>query len=381
MWRSLVLDTPKLWSAFEIEVTGSGRSSPVGHSQTLGTIKLWLERSKNCPLSISLVYKPTDRISDSRSTSLLTALIPESHRWRRVQLVMPSKNIASLPLSFPDGLPALRSLTLHMKGLWGPTSNQNLSSLNIPWHQISYLDLQCEHRNIMTLNGFLNLLSAAQRLNSCTINLECSFDRTKIDIEKLTLPSLESLHIILQGGLVSPDHKTDTHLVEFLNTLTLPKIQTFKLGWLVHHSWSPQHCDFMLFLRNINPTLRSLSLAYLPVTEKQLLECFSQVTLLTHLDLRFSLNDPSTDPITEELLNVCTSYNSVMPALESFSLQCSGSHYSDSALLELIESRRTAKLNTFHVKTMRSFDPDLENRVRICKDDGMDIEIQSLVIR
>ncbi|KDR74393.1 hypothetical protein GALMADRAFT_141437 [Galerina marginata CBS 339.88] len=406
-WRSVVLNTPKLWSAFEIEVTGSGTSPSPRDLQIMTTMKLWLERSKNYPLSVRVIHVPINRVPDHRSTQLLAVLIPEARRWRHVQFVVPSTSISSLQHSFPADFPLLQSLTLQMKGLWGSNPSFDVSTMNIPWRQLTSLDLQLEHTVLLTLDKCLVILAQTEQLTRCTMNVDCTLDPRTVHTSHLSLPSLETLHLILQGGTnattIAAADRPEACLVQFLNILSLPVLQTLRLGWLVQpsgaRSWSAKHSDFLAFLHRQAQTIQVLSLAYLPLTERELLECLSRVPNLTHLDLKFSLSDIENDPITESLLTAFTSSPEVtkkgkalLPLMEYFNLQCSGKHYDSAVLLAFIDSRRKlgrgqsdsvrgSLLKSFNLLSMNPVFREVEKHVQKWTQEGMDVRIESLCIR
>ena len=94
-WRTLVLSVPKLWSSFEIEVTGSALRTLLHDSDSHieRSMKLWLARSKNYPLALSIVHIPVGRAPDDHSARLLALHIPEAHRWRSVRSTVPTANM------------------------------------------------------------------------------------------------------------------------------------------------------------------------------------------------------------------------------------------------------------------------------------------------
>jgi len=137
--RDLIYNTPELWSTFEIEITGSGRSVSLHNLSITRTVHLWLKRSKAVPLNVQVIDIPVGRIPDHRSAQILTLLVPEACRWKSIHFILPSSSISSIQDCLPDCFPELQSLTLQMKGLWGSGSNLNLLSMHIPWHQLTNL--------------------------------------------------------------------------------------------------------------------------------------------------------------------------------------------------------------------------------------------------
>ncbi|KIM42790.1 hypothetical protein M413DRAFT_26783 [Hebeloma cylindrosporum] len=420
-WRDLAYNTPKLWSTFEIEVIGSGMS--LHDVKIINTIQLWLERSKAVPLNVRIIHVPVGRIPDPRSARILSLLVPEARRWKHVEFIVPSSSMSSIQNSLPDGFPELRSLTLQMKDLWSSEPSFDLSSMRIPWHQLTGLDLRLENGNLLDLGRCLEILSQAERLAAFTATVNCVLDLQDPPSEELSMPALQTLHLIPRGGVgVAPmNGSPEACLVKFLNLPSLPAMHTLRIEWLLFSNdatspWPTTHLDFLSFLHDVSPTIRAIDFAYLPVTEIELMECLSQVPELTDLVLRFSLSDLEHDPITDHLFSACThpspsvshdttlnggaesrtttsSSSSIhttplLPVLENWNIQCHGKRYTHTSLLSMLASRQVKRGNTshtrlesFHLLSMNSVPQAVQRRVQAWSDEGLDISIDSLIIR
>jgi hypothetical protein len=283
--------------------------------------------------------------------------------------------------------------------------------MNIPWHQLTGLDLQLEPGNLPTLDGALDILSQTVNLKYGTLQLECTWDRCDTQRDKLTLPTLDTLQLILQDANTAAD-RLDACLMQFLNVLCLPKLRVLRLGWLTHSnvsSWSLVHTDFIAFLGALTETLRELTMTYFPISENELLDCLSQVPQLTHLDLRFALHEGANDPITSRLLMACTMASStvsegitcdipahneisLLPRLEHVNLQCHGALYANATLLNFIQSMwksgkgsegqdASRPLRYFRLFSMKPVPSVVEKQVRAWHEEGLEIDIQCLVVR
>ncbi|KAJ7762557.1 hypothetical protein B0H16DRAFT_1884010 [Mycena metata] len=96
LWRTISLSTPRLWSKIHVVDPLDWISSPLllkKLAQRLETTKMWLERSGQCPLSISLEcsvqndqFPPDDSTPAATppAVQFLQALIPFSRRWRHI---------------------------------------------------------------------------------------------------------------------------------------------------------------------------------------------------------------------------------------------------------------------------------------------------------
>ena len=404
-WRSIVLSTPRLWSSFEVEIQGSGASGLLHDTRLMRRMKLWLERSSSscCPLSIRLVYNLVGRVSDDRFSPLFDVLVPETHRWQHIHFTLPAASFVKLQPFPPNSFPMLRSLTLKVVGVRSPSDPPlNILAKNIPWHQLTSLDLQLESNNLPTLDEGLDILSKTVNLKRSTLQLECSMDRRNmIRWDKLPLPTIDSLQLILQGTRKHAD-PSEVCLAQFLNVLCFSKLRVLHLEWLVNDnmgSWSPVHTDFLAFLQRSAETLHQLTMTYFPISENELLECLLQVPRLTHLDLRFALNEGANDPVTDRLLMACTIPSptisasaapwTLLPRLEYVNLQCHGKLYTNVTLLALIQSRwnssddRTTRrpLRYFRVLSMKLVSSEVERHVKGWHEAGLEVDIQCLVVR
>ena len=411
-WRSIVLSTPRLWSSFEVEIQGSGPSGLLHDTRLMHRMKLWLERSCCSPLSVRLVYNPVGRVSNDRSTQLLAALLSQARRWRNAHFTLPAASIAKLQPFPPDSFPTLRSLTFKVTGVQSSLSDPplNILAMNIPWEQLTGLDLQLEPSNLPTLDEALDILSQTVNLKYGTLQLECTWNRRDNQRDKLSLPTLDTLQLILQDANTAAD-RLEACLIQFLNLLCLPKIRVLRLGWLANSSvgsWSLAHTDFIAFLGASAETLRELTLTYFPISENELLDCLSQVPRLTHLDLRFALHEGANDPITNRLLVACTIPSSsvsggivcstpahteisLLPRLEHVNLQCHGALYANATLLNFIQSMWKGSegqgaplarpLRYFRLLSMKPVPSEVERQVKAWHEEGLEVDIHCLVVR
>ena len=417
-WRSIVLSTPRLWSSFEVEIQGLGPSALLHDTRLMRRMKLWLERSCCSPLSVRLVYNSVGRVSDDRSTQLLAALVSQARRWKNAHFTLPAASIAKFQSFPPNSFPALRSLTFKVaSGVRSSPSDPplNILAMNIPWRQLTGLDLQLEPNNLPTLDEALDILSQTVNLKYCALQLECTWGRRDVRRDKLSLPSLDTLQFIFQDANSAAD-RLEACLIQFLNLLCLPKLRALHLGWLANSNvgfWSLSHTDFIAFLGASAETLRELTMTYFPISEIKLLECLSQVAQLTHLDLRFALHEGANDPITNRLLMACTIPSStvsggvaggapsphakisLLPRLEHVNLQCHGALYTNATLLDFIRSLWKSgdkgsegqedavprPLKNFRLLSMKAVPSEVEKQVKVWHDEGLEIDIQCLVVR
>ncbi|KAJ7253514.1 hypothetical protein C8J57DRAFT_625857 [Mycena rebaudengoi] len=100
-WRSLALSTPRIWASIHIVAPSSDKTE-----RMINTVHAWLAWSGALPLSISLImsrstFPPPD------TSSLLTALIRYSLRWKRIRFILPPDQLEPLSSLSPEDVPIL----------------------------------------------------------------------------------------------------------------------------------------------------------------------------------------------------------------------------------------------------------------------------------
>ncbi|KAF5387684.1 hypothetical protein D9615_000028 [Tricholomella constricta] len=216
---------------------------------------------------------------------------------------------------------------------------------------------------------------------------------------KLPLTMLNHFDLTLQSGErdISPgSDAAELCLVQFLEQLELPQLRSLSLRWLVapeegERHWSEVHPRFISILSSVAPTLRSLSVAYLPLTDEQALECLMQLHCLSHLDLRFSLVDREHDPITDVFLEACTprldkSSPTILPLLEAVYLQCNGAQHSATQVVDLIQSRwmsiwGSVHLRSFSLISMKPVSAHTRQRMKKWSEEGLEVFLDQVDIR
>ncbi|KAF7357887.1 hypothetical protein MVEN_00834900 [Mycena venus] len=125
-WRTISLATPRLWSRLHIvEPTGLEQPNSLNtlrRLQRLEVADLWLRRSGECPLSISLNPSPDPLKSGSSVMSspgsatnpalFLTALIQFAPRWQNIRLVAQLSALEALSRLTEDDVPLLKQLDI-----------------------------------------------------------------------------------------------------------------------------------------------------------------------------------------------------------------------------------------------------------------------------
>jgi len=335
-WKELALQTPQLWTSFTLDF--GTLPAPQKSEFLISAMKEWINRSRNLPLSFKLHYP----VFDATCTNLIQCILPSSARWRDVTLCAPSTSLRPLweASSKPNSFASLR--TLNMETL-GP-SPFVLSDLGINWAQITELDLFLI--TMPTLNECFHILKQSISLTRCSMNAICVLSSN--DLGHLHLPELEHLGLTLYGEDTGNLHP-DSRFLAFLDTLSIPRLQSLKIRWNVTRGpnrpyfWSPSYtARFIDFLGELGSHLKALHLAYLPFTTQEVLRCLRVVPLLKHLDVSLPQGEREHDFINDEFLGALTEqprYSGLLPALQSIRLESHGESFSNPVLLRFIASR------------------------------------------
>ncbi|KAJ7479746.1 hypothetical protein FB451DRAFT_1171846 [Mycena latifolia] len=218
-WRQIALSTPTLWRSILVNDTES--------EDQLDLLKMWLARSGDCPLAISI----TGGTAASLSSQYLQSAVVHCKQWDRVEIVVP---LAELHL-IQGEMPLLRDLT------FGPTELARTfplislfdhapqlkrvhltecfmpSAVRLPWAQLTHLEADCLYEY-----ECMDILSQATNLVHCTITISCS----EIIDGPTALPLPHLRHLALLGS----DADTDFFVMDILDKLTLPALRTLHIS-------------------------------------------------------------------------------------------------------------------------------------------------------
>ena len=396
-WQNLTQSTPSLWSRFEIDVRVVGDIDSKRHRHFLNTMVRWLKRSTAYPLSIRIIHQPVDTILDPRFLRLFTMLLPYTPRLRDLEVLAPISSLTPFQRPLCGVFPSLRSLTLMTsKGQHHLDPVLDISSLGIPWCQLTMLDIRLAHDHLLTLDECLDILTESVNLVNCTMNACSAFDGENRHCQQLVLRVLGYFHLILERGQVTTNASSETPqscLISFLERLHPAKLHTLVVEWLVPDTsdewhWINPPPILVSKLGNLGATFERLTLTYLPLAEQELLHCLARLPNLLQLDLRFSLAEGEHDPISDDFLRTCTtSFNSnFLPLLETMHLQCRGGRCNISLIVGLIQSRWTpendgnTRLRSFALISMKPIPSDVLQRVRCWNEAGLAVDLGSVTV-
>ncbi|KAJ7865796.1 hypothetical protein B0H13DRAFT_1074348 [Mycena leptocephala] len=212
-WRTISLSTPRLWTSLHVvEPTRPPPNSNTAalferkHTQRLETMKDWLGRSGDCPLSISLegaLYLGIGTVQSLGPCLFLQALIPFVSRWRTINFTAQAPRLTeALSHLTESDVPILQDLVMHERpantidpvisppvNTWASTgiircprlSKFSLSAeisspteLPLRWSQLTSLalhDLAWESSIALTTDRALQILSQCPLLRTCSLSV------------------------------------------------------------------------------------------------------------------------------------------------------------------------------------------------------------------
>ncbi|TFK34256.1 hypothetical protein BDQ12DRAFT_738311 [Crucibulum laeve] len=199
-WRHVTLSMSSLWSTIFVKCA---------QWYHVPQLKLWLERSKNAPLSIHVVQDETD-IDSAAVEAILRLFHGQSSRWKDVRLDLANNVTGSLPPLSPGDIQNLESFRLQLRR-WPEEQAQEFCRVlyssptlrsaswegcfksgfpnDIPWQQLRDISLS----GVSDLDELFSILEKTS------------------EVEVLTLGSLKSL---------APHYRAAPVLIPLLHTLT-----------------------------------------------------------------------------------------------------------------------------------------------------------------
>jgi len=382
-WRDLAYSTSSLWSSFQVHfgTWTLNFKDPEGDAVLLSRMKLWLRRSGNHFLSVKLLYEPPMPFPRDRKLSrfpeeALALLVQHSSRWRDIELAIPSACFTPLLQSTSElHFPLLNTLILDPTHLPPPYRSEPLDACTLASNcgQLTKLHINLEAGRSLTLDDCRSILSQNPNITSCTLYVQCEGSPTPT-AEKLSLPVLSELHLMVYSNRVMVESYPERALTAFLGGLDLYMLKYLHIDWLLNtnrQAWSSSHPAFISFLEPLKPTLESLRLGYVPMSEAQVMECLRAVPFLTFVELLFTFGEEPDGPaITDRLWRGLTfvggdevnggyTPGTLLPLLQSMKLQCHGSGCSEKELVRFVNSRADMESLEFRSLVLRTAMPVL----------------------
>ncbi|KAJ6616670.1 hypothetical protein B0H10DRAFT_1379692 [Mycena sp. CBHHK59/15] len=345
-WRRVALSMPMLWSTIWIDRPRAAH---------LSMVPLWIERSRNCLLSIYLRQSDPKSchslsVSDEHDLTdeILALLMPHVRRWHTIDFTFRTIAQHSL-LSFPrNEAVALKCIALQVDS-WDTTSAdllqstlysqpslrsiqlwQNSNQKHVPWKQLTHLeaDLEC------TIDTCLSILATSPTLARATFT--CSADPDWLHTpfthseQYLTLPAMVSMSI----------NASRIDLTPLFSRLTLPALRSLALDYRYVPRIAQDHQSLHSLLERSSCNLESFSLheTCRMRDDERHISYFKSPYMahLTELEMKVDM----TDNILNFLTYSATDGLGQLPNLRDIVLSdCRGDHLSDEALRKMTSSR------------------------------------------
>lgn len=300
-WRDHAIAQSTLWDTIYLPSPLEGLSNGI-----IELCRLWLERSKQCPLSVDFHltsdYQPWS-VSDEHFNNMrriVKFLVPHAHRITRLLRIFPCFLLEELRLDDMINLddlficdtadsksgharPGARGFAVpsRLRCLSLRQTNFNLEAFTSLEHVV-HLDLwQLQGGGQMSVGHCLQLLQAMPWIESCTLDVAMGSYKPEDLLQEVSMPRLTFFFI-------SWDWLVDVGPI--LDRLRTPNLRRLGLRGPppVRRQWS----NLKNFLERCRPSLSQLSIKEIGFADIQLLACLSLVPTLTNLSLSHcSLNN------------------------------------------------------------------------------------------
>ncbi|KAJ7616856.1 hypothetical protein DFH06DRAFT_1238601 [Mycena polygramma] len=218
-WREIALETPALWRATALSNTVFGFPWNLQAKQ----FDIWLERSRDCPLVLSLLTCMGD---DRAAVELIATVVPHHARWEYLEFY---GSILHLRALGEGAMPLLQYLDLTLNVYYSDDvarllrtviiSNTAAALVILPWMQLTSLTFLPAY-----LDECVPFLQQTSNLVHCKLFVAKGLGKLGLQT-RVVLPYLESLTMIAQG---SKDNFSRTYIPEnwvarALQRLTVPE--------------------------------------------------------------------------------------------------------------------------------------------------------------
>ncbi|KAF7373730.1 hypothetical protein MSAN_00584000 [Mycena sanguinolenta] len=384
-WRAIALSAPRLWASLHIVEPPSPSPWHIGSeadfnreiAQRLEITKMWLSRSGQCPLSISLRGIVQEGAPTS-TVQLIQVLIPLAPRWQHIHFATAPMFVFDILSNIDVDMPWLESVTFLCGGSFpdlqnitygsfGMLQGPRLSSLSVPrrlfalerfslpWEQLTTLAVGGPESLECTTEMVLLVVSKCIKLQSCKLLL-C--DGREISVSEHPIIELCFLHtlVIRCSSLIT--HATSN----LLRRLWLPELRNFVfLGSYDQEAHFPALADFFTRstrVESFEVTDNTLSSPSLDELLQSLPPTICRLKIRSIPSSGWAIPPRRVDDATLQVLATL----GVCPALRHLTIE-QGTDISDAALLQFITAR------------MLEFDPSLLECVEVKFGRGSTIDI------
>ncbi|KAJ7437755.1 hypothetical protein FB451DRAFT_1570569 [Mycena latifolia] len=247
-WRSIYLSTPRLWSSIHIvdpHFPHFPSQRPIFEeklAQRLNTTKMWLARSGQRALSISLHAASSDSVDQ-----FIRILLPFASRWQHITFATLSLSLATMSRLTEADVPMLKSVSIievrdpfhanhtvpwdSFRFLHCPAISsfrfhgRSFTSPELPlrWDGLTDLSISLFENLSITAELSLKIFSQCPQLRSCQLAVDRSFNILSGAGESVV--ELSFLHTLeLQGG-----NSLLTVVFQLFSHSSFPQLRNFKL--------------------------------------------------------------------------------------------------------------------------------------------------------
>ncbi|KAJ7146635.1 hypothetical protein C8R44DRAFT_864374 [Mycena epipterygia] len=363
-WHDVAINNPTFWSDVEVNGMVSGCDTRSALGKTIRLLSARLERTRDVPLSVSLTCEDIDQLFHPHIFHLLAQ---HSERWETLRVGCTLKGLDTLVLR--GGLPRLKTLRLNLGAfetvdffgiapclddLGICASLLHTESLITILRRKQLRSLGCR---VMFWREFEEAISLLPQLPVATdFYLAIDLDRRIFGPHypmPLRLPSITALISTLSCSSRNEfhAHHMSSALSQIFAGLTLPKLRQVDLGCSVYPGlmlkWP--HTPFLALCErsDLGRCLKTLRIAEVRITERDLLEICSVLEALEHLEVGDApgnigqSNDSESVLITDSLLRAMTcvpAADCLVPHLSYFAF-VSRLAFTQSLVVDLVTSR------------------------------------------
>ncbi|KAJ7043141.1 hypothetical protein C8F04DRAFT_1073797 [Mycena alexandri] len=407
-WRRIAFATPELWASVHVvcpPMDYAESASPRTRTQRQA-MEAWLARSGACPLSVSIWVSREAGFGGAAvaaASPFVEAILPLSHRWKNIELRVPTDSLDSFHYLQGSDVPLLQTVAITNGGSlarddWSAnllflqhaprlhtlslTHEGNVNLPSFPWAQLTALSLSPTQEFFgLDTETTLTILSQCINLRTCTLHFPPSDQASTFPPRVFTLPHLSVLAVRATNF---PD--SDYALIDIFDSLILPALQTLEV--------EDRNGDLDIFsalsrLLSRSPChLRKLKLNDIIATADDLIDLLDLQSLrsLTELvvhDRGRDWRDEGGYMLSDGLLRAMSRDSALCPNLLTVKFaQCSD--FSDEMLLEFLTSRSRpapetgVRLQTAEISIDRAieFEFDRDAAVRQLVEDGLQVVIR-----
>ncbi|KAJ6504434.1 hypothetical protein DFH09DRAFT_290191 [Mycena vulgaris] len=424
-WRTLSLATPHLWAS--LHLVEARRPFPSSNPQSyalfeakltqrLETAKVWLGRSGQCPLSISL-DSPAEQWGTPQeppplpTERFLQALIQFAPRWQHMSFrVQPAALESLLPIAESD-VPFLESITLSLCPhnilfqinwerfrLFGGTrisrfsisgSNFRFAESPLRWQMLTSLSIlgppHFDHPAdsvdpLLTSEAALQIISRCTALRSCVMRLVESPSMDLIVHHPIVEhQSIETFELACVGIAVGS---------LLLGRLSLPRMRNFTLRiypfGMPGGTQGPEASSLLLQLLGSSTHLETIDIDTVTFSKSSLVEILDSLPpTVLHLGLDdnprsddgWGWNQPThSSELDDDVLQTLATAPHC-PALQTLYIRYS-STISDEGLLQFINTRMAVfPLQRVQIEFSRPLQRDIMPDLQLTIDGGLDVQI------